>query len=274
MSRPVPGGVCRVAVFLATILSAHFIPAFAVEPTVAGLHDLAVFDPGAHERGLPAVKFRDVPGDPKSGTGGGLEVDIPPAVHVHRYYYSGDKEFQGPIITGGPTVVVANHPKTGKRMYIDVVLPAGAPRIAHNKHGITYVYKTQRVEVKFQKLPFCDETAAVKIHAGRGWKRDMQEKHAQASSHVHECLANSQMVHSIKELSGETCDFLKGAKVSVGSLATRGGDGLKTLTNMIPGVTYVKSMAEQEAHKVYASEIRSAGLSRARNETPFVPTNR
>ncbi len=40
-----------------------------------------------------------------------MKVDIAPTVHVHRYYYSGDKEIQGPIINGGPTVVVAITPK-------------------------------------------------------------------------------------------------------------------------------------------------------------------
>jgi hypothetical protein len=100
------------------------------EPNAIGLHDLVVYDPGVHQQGLPSPQFK------KSGKG--LTVEIPPAVHVHRYYYSGDKEIQGPLIRGGPTVVVANHPKTGERMYIDVMLPAGAPTIVYNKSGITY----------------------------------------------------------------------------------------------------------------------------------------
>ena len=73
-----------------------------------GLHDIVVYDAGAHAQGLPGINFREA--------GDGLKVDIPPAVHVHRYYYSGDKEIQGPIVAGGPTIVVAKHPKTGQQI--------------------------------------------------------------------------------------------------------------------------------------------------------------
>ena len=113
----------------------------AAEPIASGLNHLAIYDPGTHERGIPAVILEEI--------GGQLAVDIPPMVHVHRYYYSGDKEIQGPIINGGPTIVVANHPRTGNRMYIDVVLPAGATKVAYNVHGITYVFDEQRVGIHF-----------------------------------------------------------------------------------------------------------------------------
>ena len=89
---------------------------------MSGLNELVVYDPGTHERGLPAVQLMP-------NNCGNLGVEIPPAVHVHRYYYNGDKEFQGPIIQGGPTIVVANHPDNpGCTLYIRVNLPSGAPR--------------------------------------------------------------------------------------------------------------------------------------------------
>ena len=240
--------------------------ALAREPTAPGLHDLVVYDPGVHERGLPAPQF--VP------SGDGLTVDIPPAVHVHRYYYSGDKEIQGPIINGGPTVVVANHPTTGERMYIDVVLPSGAPRIAYNKHGITYVYPNKRVGVTFQGFPFDPSKAVVKVQHGQGWGRKMHDTHEHVTQHVKEGLANSPFIQSGKEATGEASDFLHGVKVTLGDLGVKGADGLKTLTNMIPGVTYLKSQAEQEPQKDYANLIRAEGIEKARTETPFVPTNR
>jgi hypothetical protein len=240
----------------------------AQEPTVAGLNDLVVYDPGAHERGLPSPQFV------QTEYGDGLRVDIPPAIHVHRYYYSGDKEFQGPIINGGPTVVVANHPKTGERMYFDVVLPAGAPRIAHNKHSITYIYPDKRVAVKFHHFPLNSNQAAVKIQNGKGLGRNIHEARENVSEHVKEGLANSPVIQSGKECAGEMSDFLHGVKVTLGDLSSSGADGLKTLSNMIPGVTYLKSKAEQEPQKDYANSIRAAGIKKARDETPFVPTNR
>ena len=36
---------------------ALFQPAIAVEPREPGLNELVIYDPGVHERGLPAVNF-------------------------------------------------------------------------------------------------------------------------------------------------------------------------------------------------------------------------
>lgn len=236
---------------------------FAQEPIAHGLHDLVVYDPGVHERGLPSPELVE-----------GGKVDIPPAVHVHRFYYSGDKEIQGPIISGGPTVVVASHPKTGKRMYVEVVLPAGAPRIAYNKHGITYVYPDKRVSVNFQHFPFDTEKAVVKVQNGQGIGRRLQDSREHVSEHVKEGLANSPIFQSSKEATGEASDLLHGAKVTVGDLGSKGADGFKTLTNMIPGVVYLKSRAEQEPEKDYESAIKAAANKKDRLEIPFVRTNR
>ena len=159
-------------------------------------------------------------------------------------------------------------------MYIQVVLPSGAPRIAYNKHGITYVYPDQRVEVKFQCFPLNPNKALVKNLHGKGWGRKVDDAHQHAAERVKECVANSPMIQSGKEVAGETSDFLHGVKVSLGDLSTQGADGLKTLTNMVPGVTYLKSLAEQEPEKDYASSTRQAGIKKDRTETPFVPTNR
>lgn len=259
--------VFRAAIFTLTILCFHVASAVALEPTAQGLHDLVVLDPGAHERGLPAVKL-----DPAED--GRLTIDIPPAVHVHRYYYSGDKEIQGPIIHGGPTVVVANHPKTGERMYVDVTLPAGAPRIAYNKHGITYVYPDKRVEVMFQGLASNPHRTIVRQKSGKGFRRNVRNARQHLKKHVRESLDNSPMVQSVTETGGEASDFVHGFKVALGDLSTQGGDALRTLSNMVPGVVYIKSLAEQEPQKDYDSLIRQAGIKKARRETPFLPTNR
>lgn len=260
-----PRGVLILALLLP--IRGSVSPAFAQEPSAPGLHDLVVYDPGVHERGLPKAVFKPH-GDY------GFEIDIPPAVHVHRYYYSGDKEIQGPIINGGPTVVVANHPKTGNRMYIDVVLPSGAPRIAYNKHGITYVYPNQRVEVKFQSFPFDPNKAVIKNHHGKGWGRTVHDAHQHATQHVKEGLSSSPMVQSVKKATGDASDLLHGVKVSLGDLSTQGADGLKTLTNMVPGVTYLRSLAEERPNRQYQTQTDSA-TERIRRETPaFVPTIR
>ena len=82
-----------------------------------------ILDPGNHEDGLPAVIFDDE----------SRQIEIPPTLHVHRYYKSGDKGYQGPIINGGPTIMVAQYPKTGERINVDVMLPHATPEIVYTK---------------------------------------------------------------------------------------------------------------------------------------------
>ena len=75
------------AAAVAVLLVACLSPAVPAENREAGFDDLVIMDPGAHQNGLPAVIFDDE----------SREIEIPPALHIHRYYYSGDKEYQGPI---------------------------------------------------------------------------------------------------------------------------------------------------------------------------------
>ncbi len=266
MPREVFVTAARFALPVLLVACLQTSPAAAVEPTAAGLHDIVVFDPGAHERGLPAVEL-----DPH---GKGLKVEIPPAVHVHRYYYSGDKEIQGPIITGGPTVVVASHPKTGEKMYIDVVLPAGAPRIAYNKHSITYVYPHQRVEVKFQSWPFDSRKAVVKHHSGKGFSRKIHDAHQHVKQHVHDHFSESQVAQSVKQASSNAGELAKGAGETFGSLAKQGVDGIDSLISAIPGVNYLRSRADQQGERQRLTELQEADRLKQLNAPQFQPTNR
>jgi len=85
---------------------------------------------------------------------GAQHIEIPPTVIVHRYYYSGDRSFQGPMIPGGSTVVVANHPKTGEQVQLKATLKPGAPRIHYCRSSIKYEYPDQYICVNFGVLPF------------------------------------------------------------------------------------------------------------------------
>ena len=80
---------------------------------------------------------------------GGLAVDIPPVVLVHRYYYTGDRSFQGPMIPGGPSIIVMHHPKTGAKIYLETQMLPGAPRVVYTAHSIEYDYGFQSMTVKF-----------------------------------------------------------------------------------------------------------------------------
>ena len=225
-------------------------------------------DPGKHERGLPAVLVTYMNDHP--------EIEIPPTLHVHRYYYSGDKIFQGPIIQGGPTVVVASHPKTGQRMYIDVVLPAGTPRIQYTGNAITYIYNAtrRRVEIKFQHFPFRSSVAVVKHHSGKGLNVAIRDKRQQVGDHVKDTMQNSQAVNAVKELCTGGGQLAKGAAGAVGELTTQGVDVVKQVVGMLPGVSYLTSMAEQAPQRSYNASVDRASIKNAVSETPFIRTNR
>ncbi|MEM7784796.1 MAG: hypothetical protein AAF623_15710 [Planctomycetota bacterium] len=104
-----------------------------VPPTM----EIEVLDPRVDSQGNPAVSVSNG------------EVDIPPVVMVHRYYYSGDRTFQGPMLPGGPSVLVFNHPKTGARTYVPATMMPGAPEVTYTRKGITYRYTKQTIALTF-----------------------------------------------------------------------------------------------------------------------------
>src|SRR5215210_1802429 len=77
----------------------------AVPPTL----EIEVLDPNVDPVGNPAVV-------PTIGPDGLTHITIPRTVLVHRYYFNGERTFQGPLLRGGPCVVVINHPKTGEQL--------------------------------------------------------------------------------------------------------------------------------------------------------------
>lgn len=130
-------------------------------------HEIQVLDPGVDPLGIPAAVLRE--------RGNGLEVDIPPTVLVHKYYYTGDRTFQAQLLPGGPTIVVANHPKTSERLYIDVQMLPGAPVVTYSGRTIEYDYGDNaiaihfglfgHVQVKYRNGASIREEVAVLIHA-------------------------------------------------------------------------------------------------------------
>jgi hypothetical protein len=122
-----------------------------------------VIDPNADPLGRPAVELqrrRD-----------GYEVDIPPVVLVHRYYYTGDRSFQAQLLPGGPSIIVVHHPKTGDRLYVDAQMMPGAPRVTYTGRWIDYDYGDHGMRLLFfgRRAPF------VKYRNGKQWHRKLGE---------------------------------------------------------------------------------------------------
>jgi hypothetical protein len=234
------------------------------EPREPGLSELVILDPGADDRGLPGVN--------PVNTIDGVEIDIPPTIHVHRYYYSGNKEYQGPIIDGGPTVVVANSPFSGERMYIDVMLPAGAPVIAYDKLSITYVYPNRRVCIAFD--PLLHDKVHVTYLPGQGIARTVRDKHEVLRANTKTAIKQSALLNACHDLADDSVKIVKGAAGVVGTAATIAVDTTRKVVNIIPGVQTLKSMGEQHRERGYTEGLRQAGEDLQRRETEYVSTIR
>ncbi|MBI5759406.1 MAG: hypothetical protein HZA46_12880 [Planctomycetales bacterium] len=239
-------------------------PAIAVEPREPGLNELVIYDPGVHERGLPAVNF--VPSED------GMKVDIPPIVHVHRFYYSGNKEYQGPLIAGGPTIVVANHPKTGERMYIDVMLPPGAPIIEYDDHSITYAFPDRRVHLCFSSCE--NEKVTVTYLSGKGIVRKLKEHRDQHNEKVKAARERSPLTKAVKDIAAD------GRKVAKGAVTVAGGAIIATVetttkvVRVVPGVQFLQSLSDQSTERQELESVRQAGNRMRAEEIQTVRTVR
>lgn len=258
-SWPLPLALALVTL-LATALGPEVVAAEHLSP---GLHDIVVYDPGAHEIGLPKVRFRP------DG-----QVDIPPAVHVHRFYYSGNKEIQGPLVAGGPTVVVANHPKTGERMYVEAMLPAGNPRIAYTKAAITYVYQDKRVAIRFHHFPFRTDRVTVHYHGGQGVGRAVEGHWSKIKQHTSQSWHDNAVVQSLKKTTSGVSDAVHGLAENAGKSTSGLLDKVGELSAIIPGFSNLQSQGQQRFERRNSTRIEGAAQTARRKEDIFVPTLR
>lgn len=117
-------------------------------PVPPGL-EIEILDPNADPNGNPAVLLKD-----SAQSEDTQQVEIPPVVLVHRYYYTGDRTFQGPMLPGGPSIVVASHPVTNERVYVPLQMLPGAPRVIYRRNSIEFDYGAQGIKIHFSR--FCD----------------------------------------------------------------------------------------------------------------------
>jgi hypothetical protein len=106
--------------------------------------EIEILDPNADPLGRPAVNVTAVTGHDHLA-----QIEIPPTVLVHRFYYTGDRSFQGPMLPGGPTIIALNHPGDGERIYLEVQMLPGAPRVIYTRHSIEYDYGPQSIILRF-----------------------------------------------------------------------------------------------------------------------------
>lgn len=157
--------------------------------------EIEVLDPNVDPTGKPTVVRNgpavrpEWPGPAPSPLPTALpqqQVDVPPAVLVHKFYYTGDRTFQAQMLPGGPCIVSVNHPKTLERVYVPVTMPPGAPRVTYTGDSIRYDYGPQSVilsfglcgnpKVKYTQSVNATENARKKIEAERAEKQSWVQR--------------------------------------------------------------------------------------------------
>lgn len=158
-------GLAVLALAATPAVAAHR-PPWNVPPT----DEIEVLDPSADPLGRPAVELRQ--------TLDGLQVEIPPTVLVHKYYYTGDRSFQAQILPGGPSILVVNHPKTGERCYIPAQMLPGAPRVTYTSSCIEYDYGANGITLHFGLFG----KPSIKYRSGQPWSRKLSD-----AVHLEQC---------------------------------------------------------------------------------------
>jgi hypothetical protein len=222
---------------------------------------LLVIDPGVDPLGNPAVIT-------KPGADGKLRVDIPPTVIVHRYYYTGDRNFQGPLLPGGPSIIVVNHPKTGERLYLEVQMLPGAPRVCYTGNCIEYDYGKQGITICFDhnllgkpcenpKIVYRNHKPALRV-AGAGVAGV-----AKAAGHI-TCATG------VGDLAGHVVDHTKNLAVATACAVKETGKAILTpaivVVEMLPGVKALESASADCATKQRDDAVQRAASATKKTE--------
>jgi hypothetical protein len=133
---------------LASLVWLHFggaVTAQERQARVSPVLEIEVIDPNVDSRGNPAVVVT------QDGLGR-QQVEIPPALIVHRYYYTGDRSFRGPDLPGGPSIIIAQNPRNGQQVYLPVQMLPGSPIVKYSSRSIEYDFGNHAVIVAFPQV--------------------------------------------------------------------------------------------------------------------------
>jgi hypothetical protein len=210
-----------IALAFSTLIAGFGAGLSAQTPIVPPVDEIEVIPPKVDSEHKPRPIIVT---DPSTNT---QTVEIPPTMIVHRYYYTGDRSFQGPFIPGGPSVIVAAHPKTGQQMSLEAQLLPGAPRVRYTRHAITYDYGTQSISVRFGAEP-CIPPRIVTTQDSRA-----AIKRRNLSRHIHN--STSEWIHRTG-IPHAVCHVDQGAKQGLFAVADRIHDVGEIATRPVVGL--------------------------------------
>ena len=236
------------------------------ETRVGGFDELVVYAPGTMDRDVSGIELIR---DPELG----WQAEVQPTLHVHRNFYNGDKEFQGPLLAGGPTVVSACHPRTGKRLYAQVNLPSGAPIIVYDEDGITYVFRDQRVVLTFRGKAGCEEVVMT-YKRGRGLCRVKQE-HDAALVKQHKTFSDRfPLKRSLQDAAKAVQTTVKGAAGTATDAASAVVTRVKDGVSGLPGIQQLQGIGKEVDSQANIESLKQAANKTQAEATVFEKTIR
>ncbi|MDG1894873.1 MAG: hypothetical protein P8J37_08195 [Fuerstiella sp.] len=246
--------VCvRPFIFVVTSCTLHVAQAQHMHRTrdvrVAPADEITVIDPGTSSEAKPEPVINN------------RCVEIPPTLLVHNCYYTGDRDFRGPVFPGGPSIVIVEHPKTGVRMYLDVQMLPGSPRVVYRSTYIDYHFGAQRIRIQF-----CNPLDPLKYHVP-------SVRYCRGDKHIQKALGSSAHQSSVKQWIDRTGlpQAVKHVSTASVTLLNRTADGIrqtgeivvmpvKLVTQSTPLGALFESDPEGEA-----TRARDAAVSQAQN---------
>jgi hypothetical protein len=205
-----------------------------VPPTL----EIEVLDPGVDPLGNPAVIVTPGP------LGHPLQIDIPPTVLVHRYYYTGDRSFQAQMLPGGPSILVVHHPKTGERCYVEAQMLPGAPRVTYTAHSIEYDYGENGITLHFGLFG----APTVKYRSGLAW-----------STKVRNLVHADPIAARTRQAAARSRALTSTSHTTLKAAAIQGGEAVKTVTlpvqNLLRIMPFGAALSDPDRHLVREQRV-------------------
>jgi hypothetical protein len=240
------------AVLLACLIVSGAARADDDIPYVPPGDEIEVLDPRVDPEGKPRAVIRQ-------GADGSRCVDVPPAIIVHRYYYTGDREFQGPFLPGGPTIIVVRHPATSQQLYVEASMLPGAPRVTYKRTHIEYNYGKRSMILHFGHLaPLCDEEPKIYIHENDGLIRTAGHCANETGTHVGEWVERTGLpyvVHHVASSTGEALDTTADHIHHAGAVVAT---PFLQVWEALPWRSYLESTPEERAQRLRDIRVQSA----------------
>jgi len=259
---PAPAGVSAIPPNIAQALQtrARLPRSVPVPPT----QEIEILDPNVDPMGRPAVKV-----SPVIGPDGQARIDIPPTILVHRFYYTGDRSFQGPMLPGGPTVVVVNHPADGERVYLEIQMLPGAPRVIYTRHSIEYNYGVQSIILSFG----AHGRPKVNFRQGVSLATKARVATAQTEQATVRLIERTGAPEAGRKVYEATKNVVGTAADRVHDVGKAVITPLVKIVQIVPGVKMLMSSAEQRVQNERDSLVQRAQAETTQLEAS-IPTNR